>query len=338
MKKTISKVLMIVLLAGFISVPATYEAHADVLDEPSTYAIVGYHEGMCVLSACVYMIRRSLIMMGSNAWDQVTLDSARRVMTTNGVEYMKIDFTYTVDGVTFHIETKEYTRDYLIGYLSNHPEGMVVHNGSHAILATEYNDGFYCVDSACWQQGIRYYGQTMSYDHGIGWQIVDVSGVPASAGQEEIDADGNRSFVKNGEKITGFYNLSYDGNRTSIPVYYNEDGVMQLGWFTVDGKKYYANKMTGEIMKNCEINDKGNWYYLNEEGVMQTGYVIFSDKESVYDENDGHLVSTVVQGVDEKKRQEVPDGLVTLRGNFRNVDGAQGFKLPAWKNNKFGLV
>ena len=338
MKKTISKVLMIVLLAGFITVPATYEAHADVLNEPSTYSIYNYHEGMCVLSACVYMIRRSLIMMGSNAWEQVTLDSARKVMTVNGVEYMKWDIDYTVDGVTFHIKSGNHTRDSLIGYLSGHPEGMVVHNGAHAILATSYDGGFYCVDSAAWEAGIRYYGTSMSYDHGSCWYISSINGVPRSAGQEEVDAEGNRSYIKDGQKITGFFDLSFDGYLTSIPVYYNEDGVMQLGWFTVDGNKYYANTMTGEIMKNCELNYKGNWYYFNSEGIMQKGYVFFSDKECMYDENDGHLVSTVVQGVDEKKQTEVQDGLVTLKGNFRNVDGAQGFKLPAWKNNKIGLV
>ncbi len=329
---------MIVLLAGFIAIPTSVEVNADVLDEPSTYSIVGYRDGMCVLSACVYMIRRSLIMMGSNAWDQVTLESARKVMTVNGQEYMKWNFTYTVDGVSFKITSGNHTRDSLISYLSSHPEGMVVHNGSHAILATSYDGSFHCVDSANWGAGIQNYGSSMSYDHGSCWYIESVSGVPKSAGQEEVDENGNRIFVKNGERITGFYDLSFDGYKTSIPVYYNEKGEMQLGWFKVDGNTYYANNISGEIQKNCEINIKGKWYYLDEDGIRKTGYVIFSDKECYYDEKDGHLVNTWVKGVDEKKQEVIPDGGATLKGTHKGVDGTNSFKLPAWKNNKMGLV
>jgi glucan-binding YG repeat protein len=336
--KPLSKALIIALLACFIMIPTSVETHADVLDEPSTYSIVGYRDGMCVLSACVYMIRRSLIMMGSSAWDQVTLESARKVMTTNGVEYMKWNFTYTVDGVTFTIKSGNHTRDSLINYLASHPEGMVVHNGSHAILATSYDGNFHCVDSANWGAGIQNYGSSMSYDHGSCWYIASVSGVPKSAGYEETDENGNRIYVKNGERVTGFYDLSYDGNKTSIPVYYNENGEMQLGWFTVDGNTYYANEISGEIQKNCEFNIDGKWYFFDEDGVRKTGYVIFSDKESYYDEEDGHLINTWVKGVDEKKQEVIADGGATLKGTDKSVDGSISFKLPAWKNNKLGLV
>ena len=53
--------------------------------------------------------------------------------------------------------------------------------------------------------------------------------------------------------------------------YYDEAGVMQAGWLTLDDGIYFLGQ--NGIMRTGWMSDDGQWYYFNGSGRMQTGWV-----------------------------------------------------------------
>lgn len=102
--------------------------------------------GTCTLASAVMLLRRTAMMAGYD-WTGISESGVKPVAWKNG---LLSDFTY--DGIRiirglFGSSPKEE----LIGFLSEHPEGIVVYDKDrpHAVLITDYTDGiFYCADPA----------------------------------------------------------------------------------------------------------------------------------------------------------------------------------------------
>ena len=108
----------------------------------------------CTASATASMLRRYSMLRGDANWSSITRITTLNVGWVNG-EGLKWSFTYsdssngiasisvnhgTLSGNSSNVST-------LINLLSNHPEGIVIYNGAHAVILTDYTNGtFYCND------------------------------------------------------------------------------------------------------------------------------------------------------------------------------------------------
>ena len=53
---------------------------------------------------------------------------------------------------------------------------------------------------------------------------------------------------------------------------FNNDCTMHTGWFQFEDNWLFFDRLSGEKLSNCWLNDNGNWYYLDEQGIMITGW------------------------------------------------------------------
>lgn len=308
-------VAVLLALAMVVSLPLVFNSSAyrvnAGIDDPSLYWVDQYHSGQCVLVANVFMIRRALYLRGSSAYNEVTVAAAKQIMTTDGEENMRWNYTYSVGGYNFYVKCGSHNADSLAAYISNHPEGVVTHSGWHAALTTGFNGSFYGIDYAYGG------GSTMALDscyaNGSCWYIVCDDATPegnpyaSSWGKTEEPAqptsyeeivDGHRTYVKDGVRVTGLFDFpNVDG--TTTKVFYDENGYMQYDWIVANGQTYYADPETGAIVENKERVIDGDWYYFEENGEMATGLTqTATGKEILYDE-DGTMKYGWVVDVDD---------------------------------------
>ena len=78
------------------------------------------------------------------------------------------------------------------------------------------------------------------------------------------DAEGHLYHYTNGTPDVGWNTI--DGKK----YYFSTDGVLQTGWQVIGGKKYYLG--TDGALQTGWKKIGGKWYYLGTDGVMQTGW------------------------------------------------------------------
>lgn len=133
----------------------------QVLFSKEMYKPIGYQRSDCVLTSNVYMIRRAMILEGSDRWKEVTNSILRKyACTTSTGSSMRYAYDYKKSGLEFSVihgvigGSKNAKFKKLKNLLVTHPEGIVVWgidvNGyPHGVLATHVEGRtLYAVDSA----------------------------------------------------------------------------------------------------------------------------------------------------------------------------------------------
>lgn len=154
-------VICICFIFGGICDTKAYADEQGILFALETYKPVGYKSSDCVLTANVYMIRRAMILEGSDKWIEVINSKLRKfACTTSTGSCMRFDYKYKKAGLTFSVvhDTLRGSKDSkfkaLKKLLITHPEGVVIWgidiNGyPHGVLATHVKGKIlYAVDSA----------------------------------------------------------------------------------------------------------------------------------------------------------------------------------------------
>ena len=104
------------------------------------------------------------------------------------------------------------------------------------------------------------------------------------AGKEAQINDKWYNFTNDGSASIGFTKLT-----SGKTVYYNEQGQMQYGLQTINGKIYYFNPWSGEMYagKEAQINDK--WYNFTNDGSASTGFTKLASGKTVYYNAQGQM-------------------------------------------------
>jgi len=92
-------------------------------------------------------------------------------------------------------------------------------------------------------------------------------GEAAQAQEPGWHQDGQRwYYVADGKKVSNAWQ-TIDG----LDYWFDGDGYMATGWRQYsNGAWYYFKPSIGYMMKNCWIEDGGNWYYLGADGALLT--------------------------------------------------------------------
>lgn len=153
MKKT-SKILSIFLsLLMIISIipMSSIEAEAATFEDinQSSVFVKQQTSNTCTLAAAVMMVRRAAILTGNSNWSSITESSMRSTAWKEGAG-LWYSFSYAGIKVSHaNLPGGSSNKSSLINLLNNHPEGIVLYNGGHAVLLTDYTNGeFYCADPA----------------------------------------------------------------------------------------------------------------------------------------------------------------------------------------------
>lgn len=147
----------------------------------------------------------------------------------------------------------------------------------------------------------------------------------------EIQIDGIRYLLdsQTGEQLTGFCTFSdhttsyYDDNGDPVNGwvdakhgrYYFSDYVMQTGWQTIDGKRYYFNT-SGRMQTGWQTIDNGK-YHFSASGVMQTGLQMIDGKKYYF--NTAGIMQTGWQTINQKIYYFFFDGAMGI--GWQEVDG-----------------
>ena len=156
-----------------------------------------------------------------------------------------------------------------------------------------------------------------------GWKTIDgykyyfseTAPYKAANGYTEIDGELYYFYKGNWRLRKGFHN-------TGSNLYYsNSDGIVQTGWQTIDGYKYYFSETSPYKAANgyTEIDGelyyfyKGNWrlrtgfhdtgsnlYYSNSDGIVQTGWQTINKKTYYFNTESPYNAYTGVNRVDDK--------------------------------------
>ncbi len=95
---------------------------------------------------------------------------------------------------------------------------------------------------------------------------------------EMLEIDGSTYyFAENGARASGWQSME-DGVR-----YFNDEGIMLMGWQTIDGNRYHFN--TSGIMYTGFVTMADGVRYFTENGIMLTGWQKLEDKTHHFDEN-----------------------------------------------------
>jgi hypothetical protein len=161
MKKKLAAILLVLTLVLSIAPAQSIFAASTNVGDATVYHTSSndYKSGDCILTASKFMIRRALILKGSQAWSGVTNKTLRRSATVLG--QLLNSFTFEADGLAFKIDCGKFTGNgdaarvkEIEDLLKKHPEGIVVwgshasKNGTHGVLVTESKKGeLYAADS-----------------------------------------------------------------------------------------------------------------------------------------------------------------------------------------------
>ncbi len=91
-----------------------------------------------------------------------------------------------------------------------------------------------------------------------------------------IEENDNVYYYKNNQKVTGWF--TDNGKK----YYADSDGIVQFGWTDIDGKRYYLDEAEGYAVTG--LNEiYGEKYYFDENGVMIKGFKVISGKTYYFD-------------------------------------------------------
>ena len=82
--------------------------------------------------------------------------------------------------------------------------------------------------------------------------------------------------------------------------HFDEYGIMQTGWVTLDGTEYYLDPKSGAVLSGWRQKEDGSWYYLSSNaktfGRPVTGWQTISKKRYLFNESGVMLSETWVDG------------------------------------------
>ena len=156
MKRFLSLVLSLVIVIGIItSVPVTAVAATfSDINQNSVFIKQLPNTSTCTLCAATNMMRRVSMLRGDSNWATITEASVRPSAWISGTG-LRGTFSYSnssngIGNISVTCKTlpgNSSNTSTLINLLSSHPEGVVIYNGVHAVLLTDYTNGvFYCND------------------------------------------------------------------------------------------------------------------------------------------------------------------------------------------------
>ena len=65
--------------------------------------------------------------------------------------------------------------------------------------------------------------------------------------------------------------------------YFAESGLMQTGWFKINGEDYYA--ASSGVISAQWVGSGNTWYYVDAEGKMVTGDYVIDERVNHFDAN-----------------------------------------------------
>ncbi len=155
MKKAISFLLSVIMLFSGIPIITILNVNAATFNDINKDEVfLKQAPSECTITAATSMIRRVSILRGDSKWSTITVAKAKSVGWIND-QGLRGTFTYSDSGnsiasisvTTTSLPGGSSNKSTLINLLSAHPEGVVIYNGAHAILLTDYTGGvFYCND------------------------------------------------------------------------------------------------------------------------------------------------------------------------------------------------
>jgi glucan-binding YG repeat protein/GH25 family lysozyme M1 (1,4-beta-N-acetylmuramidase) len=145
-------------------------------------------------------------------------------------------------------------------------------------------------------------------------------------GEFQEQADGTYKYLVDGEAVTGWQDIEYSAGKTAR-YYFGTDGVMQTGWKTIDGKRYYfgAAENDGKMKtgwQNIErASGKTYKHYFGTNGVLNTGWKTIGGKRYYFGASatDGRMKTgwSNIERADGKK--------------YRHYFGTNGVMRTGWK-------
>ena len=137
--------------------------------------------------------------------------------------------------------------------------------------------------------------------------------------------DGTNSGKKHLKATMATNNISLNG----IPYLISSKGVINTGWQTIDGKKYYYNTSTGEAYTGFKTINKKTYYfspkngqmavglnkiddelyYFNKKGVRQTGFQTINNKKYYFQSN-GIAYVNVTKKINKKRYTFDKNGII----------------------------
>lgn len=134
------------------------------------------------------------------------------------------------------------------------------------------------------------------YD-GNGWRYFD--GTSYVSGWKVIDGE-TYYFGGNNYMYTGW--LDYEGKRY---IFNPSNGIMQRGWFEIDGAMYYMD--SNGVMQTGWVQIEDQWYYFNADGSRATGWIM--DGETTYCMDENGVMLTGWRSIDGEWQQFSPWGV-----------------------------
>ncbi|MBE6755489.1 MAG: hypothetical protein E7555_03400 [Ruminococcaceae bacterium] len=155
-KKILSILLTVIILVCIapINVISVFAATFDQINADSVFLKQQPNTVTCTLVATANMMRRYSMLRGDSNWSSITESKARSYAWISG-EGLRGTFTYSdtsnsianISVTCTSLSTGSSNTSTLIDVLARHPEGVVIYNGIHAVLLTDYTNGvFYCND------------------------------------------------------------------------------------------------------------------------------------------------------------------------------------------------
>ncbi|MBE6752512.1 MAG: hypothetical protein E7556_08315, partial [Ruminococcaceae bacterium] len=158
MKRFLSLFLALIVAVGVCcSAPMTIEAEAATfsdINQNNVFIKQAVGAPTCTLCATINMMRRTSMLRGDANWATLTEATVKSTAWISGTG-LRGSFTYSnsangigsISVTSATLPGNSNNTSKLISLLAAHPEGIVIYNGTHAVLLTDYTDGvFYCND------------------------------------------------------------------------------------------------------------------------------------------------------------------------------------------------
>ena len=158
-----------------------------------------------------------------------------------------------------------------------------------------------------------------------------LKGVQKIDGKNYLFGVNSGMLYKNGLATTPDGNTYYTNEEGIVQIgwqtinsniyYFDNNGVMQKGIIKIDDKNYLFGVNSGMLYKNgLATTPDGNIYYTNEDGVVQTGWQIIDNATYYFDEN-GAMQKGIIKIDDKNYLLGVNSGRLYIGGFATTPDG-----------------
>ncbi len=155
------RMMVLLITAALIVTLIPISAMAGRIDDSDVFLTQAPGSADCTAAASAMMLRRAALMCGNDNWSSITIDAVKSVGWINGTGLSADFWCEGFEVAKGYLPNDNNEKiNWLIYYLKNHREGIVVYTDSfydargnenwHAILLTDYDEAtgtFYCGDS-----------------------------------------------------------------------------------------------------------------------------------------------------------------------------------------------